>query len=794
MLNLLCFIKKNKRNKNIHKLLVIPIVSVLVVFVLFFVADEFWLLMQLFVLNNNKTGSSTTEYNPGANSYISGNRYDSGELNFTGYGGINLALLNKLNSGFVKDYLEIVRDHSNWKYVNEDIKRYTEYVPINAMIGMSQVEYSGIKVDYNGKSIVMPQTPLNYDEYNSIDGLNLYTVNSDWFNKYGIKYINRNAKNPTSMQWGDPSSDGGGAAHTTPYQFTLDNFAIVPDGVASPGNSGRYPSLLNTGYGFNKDRVRAKNETDAAYFPDVLSVLIQSAYSRLFTYADIDSLKNPEMAANMMHIGHHGQGTIFDISTGYNFNKVKLAANSPTTRNESFSSMLNMYSDCMQKIFDYFGANVDKGLEWNWSGRENYLGLGTGMYLYSYNAFFRNSNDRDIVLSKFSNNVDFNNGMKLGFEIASGKKFTDQEIKDWLSSSKCLRLDLEHQGYPAGGMRYGSGSKVYQYSLYIADDNAKVIYDGTGGKEVSVLHGWNQITTRMAFMGPLYGTYQIWEMLKVSGVDCKYSEVMNIQTNNLLDEIPSYVSGSGSVGEMIAEYAALMSWEDGNYDGRDWTTKEIAYATWGNSMYIKVHQQCNTKNPQYRCCDAFVNTAVLWSRADVTCIKQGVVRSCLPYFRNSEKWEEVAYFKGGTKNADISNMRPGDVVIGTSGSSGHIMLYVGEVVARVYPQYEDRVKKYDLAHASYSHSVGERIKNDGKGNLSRSSKLSSMTDNISGGGFSDIYVFRCVNPDNIDGQNILTSAEIAYLKANPFQTKEQYHPSYNSAGNEAASKINIRTK
>ena len=814
---------REKKRSKVTKLLVIPCAVLLGVIVSFFMFDEFWLYAQLMLFTNNPAARAITDRLQGTSdsTILDGTGNASGGVGFQGEGGLNLALINSMSSGYLKDYLEIMRDHCNWIYMSSEVPRIQKdgadvSIPINAMIG-SFVTETGVDrlTAEDGSYIEIPKTQIDPEDYEAVPGLNLYTVNSAWFNANGLDWVQDNCSIPSEMQWGDPSTDGGGLAHTTPCQFDLSWFSVYPAGgikdctttygrYVSSGKtiaeySSRYPSTLNTGYGLDSGTTRTNKDIDAAYFPDILSAVIQSSHGRLYNMLgsygyqlDYTILDNPELIYGAMHIPHHGDADVFDLAAGCNGSKFETTSGTDSSIGTAAAGALNVYTALLQKVYDYFQAHVDDGTlpdsNYFLKGRsvDAYSGIGVALILLEGDGFFRSSGDRQAVLNKLDNNAQFQAGMKLGFEIA-GKSSDVQDIKSTIMSSTRLKTNLG-SNYPTK-LPHDASSYTYIYTF-----DPEITGSYNGGANTSALHAWGVHTLGWIFNDPVYGSYLYWQMLKVSGVDCKYSEVLGSVTGagtgdsgGLIGEIPSYTTTASNIGEVIAECAVLNSWEDGNYDGKQWKSADIAYATWGNAMYIASHRKCNATNIQYRCCDAFVNTAVLWSGADSTCTKQSVTRGCYPYLSKSEKWEEVASWKGGTSKVDLSVLQPGDIIVYMG---GHIMVYVGDIVAKVYPQYADSVTSHNLAHASYAGSSEKCVSGE---NYARSGKLSSLEGYIKYCRSKyTIYAFRCVKPDSTAGQTAFTDAELAYLKANPWQSKTQYHSSYSSAGTSSVSNVTIR--
>lgn len=815
-MNLFHPFRRKKKKHRLVKFLVLPVGVFLAFIFAFFVFDDFWIYVQLLIFNNH-TINSTSQSLSGSSSTNS----STGGIGFQGDGGLNLALINSMSAGYLKDYLEIVRDHCNWTYMNDNVPRIQEdgedvNIPINAMLG-SFVTETGVDrlTAEDGSYIEIPKTQIDPEDYNAITGLNLYTVNSAWFNANGLEWVQDNCTIPNEMQWGDPSTDGGGLAHTTPCQFDLSWFSVYPaggikdctitysryvnKGYSISDYSSRYPSTLNTGYGLDSGAIRDNKQIDAAYFPDILSAVIQSSHGRLYNMLgsygyqlDYTILDDPELIYGAMHIPHHGDADVFDLAAGCNGSGLSVSSAVDSSIGTATAGALNMYTPLLQKVYTYFSEHIDNGSLPNSNyflkGRsvDAYSGIGVALILNEADGFFRSSSDRTEVLRKLDSSDAFRAGFLLGYEISTGSTKTIEEAKALVNQPDKLKTNLGSD-YPT---KLPHDASYYTY-IYTFDPDISGTY---AGAEVPVLHAWGVHTLGWIFNDPVYGSYLFWQMLKVSGVDCTYQEALGSSNgeidSDLIDDIPSYSTTASNIGEIIAECAALNCWEDGTYDGKDWESDEIAYATWGNAMYIITHRRCNAGNIQYRCCDAFVNTAILWSGADMECKKQGVTGNCLPYFQSSKKWTQVASWKGGTSNADLSKLQPGDVIIY---NGGHIMIYVGDVVADVYPQYADSITSHNLAHASYA---GSRAENCVSGqNYARSGKLSSLQSYIkycSTGKM--IYAFRCTTPDSTSGQTALTSAEIAYLKEHPWQSKTQYHSSYSSSGVSSASHVVIKTQ
>lgn len=758
-------LRKHKKKGALHKaftLLVVPVAIILGITVTWWVNDQFWLYAQMFVIGNEvaaNNGQSANAFN-GSKAGINSVGKDDGSSQ--GPAGLNLALMNKMSAGYCKDYLDIMNKHADWTYMNEATKLSDDPIPLITLLGMSGTETGTNKVTLNGQTLQVPGSAIRYEEYNTVSGLNFYQATSAWFAQNGLHWIDVPTKGDAGwMQWGDPSTDNGGKAHTTVLQFDKGWFSIYPAGRYD-GGAKSYPSLMKTGYGIDSNAERTSADLDAAYFPDMVSVQIQSAPGRLVKYADVDSLKDFTTALSAMHVGHHGDLSVIDIGTGayVGSNLVWLLSdNSPHTTKEAVSGSLNMYSDMMNDIYDYLALHIDTA-DIKFGSDYDAFGIGLGYMFYKYDAFFVTEAERQKCIRLFQNTnwpgFEVNRGMKLGFEIASGRSWTDAEVVTFLQGSS--RVKSLPAGYPSNLLgRYHHALDTYWFYIYVQDPVIDVIYNSGNGTVVPALHAWHKTTLGAAMRDPLKGAYVYWDMLRVSGVDCTIGEVLGNNGNtDLIDQIPTFSDGlqSSSVSELMAYYAVMYSWP----------TREQGLASWGTALYRRVHYDI-TKIIGYgetypRSCDRGTMMATYWAGA--TSWRYVTFGGCGGIQKNLESEKNFARVKSFKYTLDtIDQLRPGDIIICDS----HIMMYVGkEIVHEIYP---DAKPEFDLVHASISDGNCPNQGATSKKSGARSPNLDSIASIIKYD-HRDFVAYRCTYAKPNDKlTNILTQEEIAWLFANP---------------------------
>lgn len=763
--------KKKFVGKAITKILVLPMVMLFALMFAFFMFDDTWLYFQLLLFNNNGTNATgvtggSVLYNKNA---TTGDGMGSVGFNNQG-GGLNLALINQMSGGFFKDYLEIVRDHCNWTYMNKDwsppsTNGTTWYPPITSVIGYSLNETT--TEDIGG--IRVPYTVVMASRYNEVEGYTLYKATSKWFGENGLSYVNPKYNQSTLKI----------NKYYTQFQCTSNMFTLYP-GTTVPFNNDDYttrhtkPSLLNTGYGLTDGVTRGVDDRDGAYFPDQVSIALQSALKRYVEMCNVDkiNLSDPSTAAYVAYAVHHlGSTGLFARGS------TTLASNSPNSDSDVAAAATNQVGVLLEKALNYFTEHFDEieASGFYFYDYGSYSGLGYAMLIKECGACFNSTSSQNKFLESVSGSSYWAKGVEIGAKI-EGTTFDD--IMALAKSSDRVK--------PSFGSGYGDNTYIYsEFTMFVLDSACQVIYKGKG-TTVPVAHSWCNTDLRGMFQGIIGGHYVYMTMLKAGGVDCTFQQVVS-SGDSLVEEIPTTGVDGGvdadSAGALLAYYGVLCSWDEGIvWDGKSYTSASIAEATWGPSLYIMARRLATPGNGYLRCCASFVAIMIGFSGIDAdfdssTASTRSTSNSLHNQFTKSDQWELVANSTTGNYTSVMESLKPGDVFL----SSGHTMLYTGDY-AKTYHKNINDVTSHDLCHAS--------VHNKSETYGARSAKISSATYNLSN---NSIEVWRCVKPDSLNGQTVLTSAEFNYLVENPLQNNTQFYGTNHSGGVTDKSAITIKT-
>ena len=709
-------------------LFIFPCVVLLSVIFMFFLSDSFWIYAKLLLWDNISHSEVSWD--------MDGNTFDfmglPGGSGSTSTGsnpynirrGEQLILISKMAGGFCKDYLEIVRDHCNWTYMSSNAMTrivrdeegkavrdasgnivYERYKiggkvwspTVDSVIGFHLCESAVYKLG----DIYVPYTTVVADRYNEVDGYNLYNVTSKWIAEHGYSYLH-------SEYYSDPSMLRLGKYYHTHLQFTQNFFSWYPAGqfltLNESSASDMYiirntvPSTLKTGYGISQSEERTWKDRDAAYFPDQISIVLQSSCGRLLANCDTEEV-NPNTLGYVAYYGHHLGGSTYDLGRGQVYDTDTLPDESPNDAKACMASAVKDIEAIILKAQEYFRLDGEVA-EFNYNEYTSYWGLGGSLLLTLRGGFFRTTEHQQKFLSYLEDeNSDFAQGALLGYRLGTDNtNATIANLRTFVQSTQVLKTSLT--GYPpvhANQDRTASGDEGFV--IYTLDSTCPVLYPGSS-TAVPVLHAFRRIDLRGFLRAAINGPYTYWKMLNYAGVECSLQDAYADLTGQYIERIPetetiyntAVVTTDNTILARRAVQFALK-------------TKGEGENSRGSELYVFLHDTIFPGDIYCRSCDRTVATAVRWSGKDIDfCI--GGCYNQTDYMSSSPKWERVEW------DGDVSKLKPGDILIRsdmwmqekgitppTKHQTGHVVMYVGNEIIK--ERWNDVSDYQCIVHGSY---------------------------------------------------------------------------------------------
>ena len=527
---------KRRFNKGLRKAITACVMASVfsIGFVISFDSDT---LMILSLVGNNtiisKGGASTwnitSDTDRGSDSGSGLTQSGSGIANVSN--GINLMLINSMAEGFCKDYLMISRDHANFSQMQIpkiELKDGADF-PITAITGSSITE-SG---SHSGG---IPYATLGFDNYNkdSQGRATLYQYNTQAYKEL-----------PSSYR-GYPIAGGGGRFRSQ-FQLTQEWAAITP--VSGEGNSkGAYlPSKMN-GYGIPAGKLRDRTGTDMAYFPDQLSMLIQSVV-RLGDKIDLTKL-NGDSLTGLLYVSHNGgPGVVSNTfgvggraGTDYSWSPrntkfgvdAKWNPKNTVTKREVASAGISKLSSVLPTVSKNV-VNRSKETNFKMNLEPSYFEGVALVYLLNDPDVFINSANYNRVPGRIKGAA--LTGALDSYEDLFGERINKDTLMSWVRN-KVKEVDTSFYGPAVTGKKYG------EFVLYNTDNSVQV-YNASGEGPRPALHAFTMEATRGFYCAAVSGNLSFYRMLVYSGVDATYEEAMMMAQKP--NDIP--ISGGSSGGE-----------------------------------------------------------------------------------------------------------------------------------------------------------------------------------------------------------------------------------------------------
>lgn len=627
--------------------------------------------------------------------------YGGESSDIIGSTGVKYMYVNKMSGGYYKENLEIVRDHCNWTQMHDGAEPVQQngqmvYPSVATVLGM-QLSEGGLESE--GGARVSTVTPLSRLCYSTTDGKHsLATYNSAVCAADGGSTLSKPFNGSLNLYY------HGSTAYRTQFQFSPYHAAIYPAGRYVEA-SGFWPSKMN-GYGFSDGTVRTNADTDAAYYPDQISIALQRGWCTLGTASsgtryNIDTINEYGLDIAMYASYGYGEtGMAYQWGVGYKYRSNgyigPFTIDGWSDKNtisyaDSTSMSINFVAEAAETILrglaeDYEGYTYglwDNFESYRWANHPDYLGMAHASLLLS--GCFVTPAKIDTIRSQASNSS-YVRGATLAYRIfKNDKTATTDEVAEWLRTLQSKSVDTSI--YPG----------FYDTTFHYIDTEC-MIYKDDGSGPYPALRSYSD-DLRGMFMVHIGGVFVYWSMLKACGVECTFEDAYNDLHGKAIVEaqVPGANAGTGTsqssmtMGERLARCMVSFSHPTTvSGEGND-----------GTPLYIKVHDFVDAGDSIYRSCDRGVMCAVRWAGADDN-FPRGGCKEQLAYLDSGGGGHWVRVDWGG----DRSKLQPGDIMIrsdwyrtGVDAGVGHIVMYCGwDIISEYHPNAK---KNSMVSQASY---------------------------------------------------------------------------------------------
>lgn len=559
-------LKSINHNKNpIYNFVKITIIFINLLVGCFFFLDED-LLYYMFLFNDNENSQNYIEdsnkntidikytENPSIkrNSHkeITGFSEDFtvGQQGSDSYG-VNMMLMNKLTSGYVKEYLDIVKSHINGDMLQaESIGKTLDgkpfYPSITDILGITSME---VEVDNN----YLPRQILKPDSWGKPSG----SLTSDQMTLSNLNYKSVPLANAEDISL--EVAGFGSRIYKGPFQIHA-SYLSQPLSLTGGVNTVNLPSKMN-GYGYENSEVRTPSESDHYYFPDQLAYTISNVYS-LNGY--IDKLSSNAIGITIAAAHNGGSGILTntfvfgdapgaEFETKFVYSKFNRLAHINKDISSLSAKVLNWLANAIDSAFAKYGEEFEvmescdipfwraysicdlvfnHGYQFSAFSKEILISLieksnlyyKDGAYLAIYGTL-RNSDGNKVntvsaipnIVEKIKNSPVFEQPdiSKYGY-IYQGKNNVKSSNLSWYNGIS---------GSPSNSY---NDICIYKYR----DDIMINAFDSSIVPTVSV---FNSETLGYMYGTAIRGKYIYWKMLKYAGLNVTFDEILvgNIDLN-----------------------------------------------------------------------------------------------------------------------------------------------------------------------------------------------------------------------------------------------------------------------
>lgn len=542
------------------RVIVAPFVLLLMMSVWWWVNSE-WMLYSKFILFPQDGHNQTKESEDISSNTEDGKDSSSESSNGNDLSGIDLGLMNSIGGDYCGDWLVIARDHANGSKMNSDVAwPQNKKVDITYVIGTALKECDPQSVSINGNKVRVPHSTINIRDYEygtkvGDSKMDLYTVNTEWLNKFGSQY--RDTFFTEDMKKG---------SYWTTFQMSRDHLSKSPNNPNGTGGV-RYASLLN-GYNIAPGTNRGKEGGDFGFFPDWVSATIQSGWSRLQENANTIGTNSFKLDAKVANgIGYAmtnaGQGNFVSwIGLGHpniysgdrNYTTSTARSNIPKLNGDH--ATVNAYtsactSDAINQIltegdkcYDYLFTHSSLMQDGDYLDRTFWEGISAGAVAFGCKDSFINSANAPRFKAHLSVQA-YCRGLNFAYAAIKGGSPADNKGVETLQKM-------------ANNPKDPAGYNLFNFKKAGANNSTVYFYDASGNTvdgSRPVIHAAVQEPVSGLFGIPIAGTYMYWKMLQYAGVDCTLDEVVGSSGGDLIEEIPA-----GSNNENSTQFKSTEFW------------------------------------------------------------------------------------------------------------------------------------------------------------------------------------------------------------------------------------------
>lgn len=443
---------------------------------------------------------------------------DSSGSVIVGGSGIRSMYINKMSAGYYREYLEIIRDHANWSKMHDAVqpvmyKGKPIYPSVPLLLGLILSE-SGIESE--GEPRVSTNSVMSRLWYKNDGKHTLATYNSAVAREDNGKSLARGYMGSLDLYYQEAYDK------RTHFQFSAGYAAIYPSGRYT-NEATYYPSKMN-GYGIAAGTVRTRADTDAAYFPDDISIAIQRAWvaiGRSPHLFDLDSLTETAVETIMYPIYNYGEAGMayqWGVGTPTNgtekFSRSGWSSKNTMTFAQNTAGSVNYIDSLIVKVLTTLAENYDLYVKGLWDtgyypyvNHNDYKGLAIASILL--NGGFVTP-DRVQNIRNNAEDAGFLRGATLAYRVfKNDPTATTATVKQWLQNPPAKTIPD----------KYGR----YQDTLVHYFDSDYQIYTNDGVGPMPALRSYSS-DVRGPFIARIGGVMVYWKMLLASGVECTFGD------------------------------------------------------------------------------------------------------------------------------------------------------------------------------------------------------------------------------------------------------------------------------
>lgn len=591
----------------------------------FFLADDFMVMYTVRSLEDAQTSDAPYVINDWSvdpsNSYSAGSGVADYGNSVLGANGLSGMYINKVTGGYCAEYLNIVKGHCSWEYMNPNVNPLYKngepvYPSVISVLGLTLCESGTI----GGKGEAV-KAVLNIDKYKENSEYDLYNFNSAVASRAGKSYLSSGMD--LDLKYG--------GYYYTPFQFSKGMAAVYPSGTVEVTNSTLYPSKMN-GFGFAESTVRTKSDTDAAYLPDNISIAIQYSFSTASKYLDMTTANDATICCIQYPIYNGGPGLVQSTwasgaPTSYDWHvsnsKFSGSSNagwltaSGVTNKQCATAAVNIIADYSVKLCEEFARQYDSTGSAPFLAYDHmaYEGVTTTSLLL--NGGFIATDTSLVRLKNKMSNASFQKGATFAYRY-----WKQDKTASWINVEAFLK-SVQKTSLPAfyGPAQTGKPSST-EVVIHMYDPNISVYNNNREGRQ-PLLHAYTMEACRGSVMSYIGGVWVYRQMLLAAGVECSMVDAWLDGTGQkIIDEGSGQTGPSGSTsGELVDKVGTaggsyyFGTRQIGNMSSYAWDIVQSMNSSMMTNRYITdvsngIHWGEDygfaTGTPMYSICDGYV--------------------------------------------------------------------------------------------------------------------------------------------------------------------------------------------